>query len=176
MPLRRNNNRSFENVLDIKNKTNLGLGVLLILFLLFDIKRCRQLSVHIDTFYGQFIIVILTIVVCIKTNPIVGVLAIIVAYKLIFSSKSYSSNYAVKNFVPSEISKLNEMKSYNTETINETCGNVSNTLSSASGMIIGSSLEEEQVDNIPSPSQPSHSDLPVGYKPVMDNQYGASTL
>ena len=176
MPLRRINNRSFENVINIKNKNSLGLGILLILFLLFDIKRCKQLSVHIETFYGQLIIVLLTIILCIKTNPIVGVLAIIVAYKLIFITTASSSNYAIKNFVPSEISKLNEMKSYNTETNNETCGNVSKTLSSASGMIIGSSLEEEQVDNIPSPSQPSHSDLPVGYKPVMDNQYGASTL
>jgi len=175
MPLRRINNRSFENVINIKNKNNLGLGILLILFLLFDIKRCKQLSVHIETFYGQLIIVLLTIILCIKTNPIVGVLAIIVAYKLIFITTASSSNYVIKNFVPSEISKLNEMKSYNTETT-ESCGNVSKTLSSASGLMIGSSLEEEQVGNIPMPSQPTQSDLPGGYMPVMDNQCGASSL
>ena len=174
MPFRRINTRSFENVINIKNKNNIGLGILLILFLLFDIKRCRQLSVHIDTFYGQFIIVILAIVVCIKTNPIVGFLAIIVAYKLIFITTASSSNYAIKNFVPSEISKLNEMKSYNTETT-ESCGNGSKTVSSASGLMIGSSLEEEQVGNIPMPSQPPP-ELPGSYMPVMDNQCGASPL
>ena len=174
MPLRRINHRSFENVIDIKNKTNIGLSILLILFLLFDIKMCKSLSVHIEAFYGQLIIVILTIVLCIKTNPIVGFLAIIVAYKLIFTSTVTSSNYAIKNFVPSEISKLNEMKSYNTEDI-ETCGNVSTTMSSASGLTIGSSLEEEQVGNIPMPSPITNSEL-GGYMPVMDNQCGASPL
>ena len=174
MPLRRINNRSFENVINIKNKNNIGLGVLLILLLLFDIKRCKQLSLHIETFYGQLIVVILTIMLCIKTNPIVGFLAIIVAYKLIFITTASSSNYAIKNFVPSEISKLNEMKSYNTETT-ESCGNGSKTVSSASGLMIGSSLEEEQVGNIPMPSQPPP-ELPGSYMPVMDNQCGASPL
>ena len=174
MPLRRINNRSFENVINIKNKNNIGLGILLILLLLFDIKRCKQLSLHIETFYGQLIVLILTIMLCIKTNPIVGFLAIIVAYKLIFITTASSSNYAIKNFVPSEISKLNEMKSYNTETT-ESCGNGSKTVSSASGLMIGSSLEEEQVGNIPMPSQPPP-ELPGSYMPVMDNQCGASPL
>lgn len=168
MPLRRFNKQSFENVINIKNKTNIGVGILLILFLLFDIKMCKSLSVHIETFYGQSIIVLLTIILCVKTNPIVGVLAIIVAYKLIFTSTISSSNYAIKNFVPSEISKFNEMRSYNTESV------VSCSTSAASGLTIGSSLEEEQVGNIPG-QQPS-SDLPSSYMPVMDNQCGASPL
>ena len=172
MPLRRFNKQSFENV-DIKNKTNIGVGILLILFLLFDIKMCRSLSVHIETFHGQLIIAVLTIVVCINTNPIVGVLAIIVAYKLIFTSTVSSSDYANKNFVPSEISKYNEMQSYNTENV-ETCGDNPKIMSSSSGLMLGSSLEEEQVGNIP--SQPPQSELPDGYMPVMDNQCGGSPL
>ena len=171
MPLRRFNKQSFENV-DIKNKTNIGVGILLILFVLFDIKTCRSLSSHIETFYGQLIIVLLTIMICFKTNPIIGVLAIIVAYKLIFTSSVSSSKYVIDKFVPSEISKFNEMKSYNTENI-ETCGDTS-TISSASGLALGSSLEEEQVGNIPI-KQPQ-ADLPGGYMPVMDNQCGASPL
>ena len=172
MPLRRINKQSFENV-DIKNKTNIGVGILLILFLMFDIKMCRSLSVHIESFYGQIIIVILTIIVCTNTNPIVGVLAIIVAYKLIFTATASSSDYAIKNFVPSEISKYNEMQSYNTENV-ESCGDKSKIMSSSSGLILGSSLEEEQVGNIPNPQPPS--ELPDGYMPVMDHQCGGSPL
>mgnify|MGYP001300599031 CR=1 FL=1 len=94
-----------------KEKHHSFLGLLLILFIIFDINIPYDLANVIDTIVGKTIVV-LVVFSLLTYNNFVGVLAIIAGYLLVMRSMNVSGK---KNMVylESEKKKFSKMRSYN---------------------------------------------------------------
>ena len=143
-----------KDLLKIKKRQELYLVVILVIYILFNFKTPDCLTNIIDNAMGKIIIIIFTIAIAMKTNPILGVLSIIAAYELIKRSSRVNQIFTNDN-IPSEKTKMIKLQEMNDFTI---------------------TLEEEIVKNIPPLVK---YDLPScnTFKPVLNNTHNAdSTL
>jgi len=100
----------------LKNQKNIGESILAILFLIYLILGSKTpifLAKGIDTLYGKAIVVIIALILFVKTNPILGVLAFFVAYRLIQNSSFVTGTYGLEEYMPTEKKKHTEMTEYN---------------------------------------------------------------
>jgi|TARA_B110000858_G_C17781207_1_gene464897 hypothetical protein len=143
-----------KDLLKIKKRQELYLVVILVIYILFNFKTPDCLTNIIDNAMGKIIIIIFTIAIAMKTNPILGVLSIIAAYELIKRSSRVNQIFTNDN-IPSEKTKMIKLQEMNDFSI---------------------TLEEEIVKNIPPLVK---YDLPScnTFKPVLNNTHNAdSTL
>ena len=103
-------------------KNQVLLGVLFVVYILFDIRTPDVLASYIDTLSGNIVVCLLAVGVFMNTNATLGMLAIVVAYILITRSGHTTGSVAIKHYVPSEeqrtddFIKYNETQKKNTET------------------------------------------------------------
>ena len=116
-----------KDLLKIKKRQELYLVVILVIYILFNFKTPDCLTNIIDNAMGKIIIIIFTIAIAMKTNPILGVLSIIAAYELIKRSSRVNQIFTNDN-IPSEKTKMIKLQEMNDFSI---------------------TLEEEIVKNIP---------------------------
>ena len=93
-----------------KKPSQLVLAIVFILYLLFNIQTPEPIATYVDTMYGKIIIAVLSIIIFMKTNPIIGVLGFIVAYQMIKTASVASGTYGMKHYLPSEKNKQAEME------------------------------------------------------------------
>ena len=142
-------------------------GVLLILYLISGLKTPHVLSQYITTIYGYGILAILTVIIFVGNNPILGILAGISFLELL----RRSNNTHPTNVMPSHkyredvLEKLNK----NNETIIEK-KSVTNILYNDKNK----SLEEEVVENIITVSKSSN--LEPTYKPTLCETHNALSM
>jgi len=160
------------------------LGIVFVFYILFNIQTPEFLAELIDTFFGKSIVILFAIFLFMKTNPVIGVLGLIVAYQIIKTSSITTGSYGMKHFLPSEESKINEMQSFNEETVLPqsmlkqsmcNCNGKCNCNAAVSKTNFGGVLEQEIVDKmIPIVVEESNDD--ISYEPVMDGQHNASVI
>ena len=143
-----------------KKPSQLVLAIVFILYLLFNIQTPEPIATYVDTMYGKIIIAVLSILIFMKTNPIIGVLGFIVAYQMIKTASVSSGTYGMKHYLPSEKNKQAEMESFN---------------ENIPSMSEDNTLEEETVHKM-APLVIHGGDSDLDYKPVMDGLNGASLL
>ena len=175
--------KSFDHFVS-ENPSQLSLGVIFVFYILFNIQTPDFLAKMIDTFFGKVVVVVIAAILFMKTNPVIGVLGFVVAYQIIKTSSVATGTYGMKHFLPSEESKMNELRSFNNETVvpptvmNQLkscgCSGVCSCLTTAKTNFNGA-LEEEMVDKM-APLVIKGPDSTLEYKPVLDNQCGASLL
>ena len=107
--------QNFSDLIKAEKRHQLVLGVVLVLYILLNVKTPDMLSSWIDTIYGNIVVVVIAMILFSNSNPVVGVLTIVAAYMLIKRSSISTGSFAIQKYLPSEesrsadFSKLNEM-------------------------------------------------------------------
>jgi hypothetical protein len=86
-------------VADLAQKKNIPQVILAILFLIFLVSSYPlpySLSTVIDTVYGKMIVILVCIILFLYTNPIVGVLGMLVGFQLIMKSSLEQGTFVEK--------------------------------------------------------------------------------
>ena len=96
-----------------KNKGQVILGVIFILYLLMGFKTPNSVAHIIDHPIGKIAILFTVLLLFMKTHPLLGVLGLFVAFHLISQSSVSTGSFAVNNYVPTEEKKYNAMTQYN---------------------------------------------------------------
>ena len=135
-----------DEIMKPANRMNVVFGVLLVCFIVMDLKVPDNMAKGVNSMGGQVVLVGITIFLFTQTHPIIGILFAITAFELINSSNNMSM-YTISQYIPSEDRKKKQMDSYNE--------------------VPYSSLEEEMVDSV-SPL-PEHQSVISGanYMPVL---------
>jgi hypothetical protein len=88
-----------------KNIPQTILAILFIIFLIMNYKIPENLASIIDTTIGKIIIVFIVLILFAYSNPILGVLSLLVAYQLIYRATSTTGLGALQEYYPTEEKK-----------------------------------------------------------------------
>lgn len=138
----------------------LVLFVLFVLYIVFPMDIPYPMASLIDSSLGMVALFVITVYLFLKTNPLLGVLFIFVAYELIRRSSNITARSAIINYTPSQAKKEVEFASLNSPLEKKT-------------------LEEEMVEiRAPIGSTTSPADyINSDFKPVSDKVImGASAI
>ena len=147
--------QSLNSLFKQQNSTDMMIVIILLIYVLVDVKTPDSLAEIVDNIFGQIVIILGAMTLFTKCHPLVGVLALFAAYQLIMRSSKATGTYAVEHVMPSEENKYEEMIEQN--------------------IIPKKTLEEEVVKNM----VPLTRDLPSGeqsYQPVLDSNIESSML
>jgi len=101
------------NLFKKENAGQLMLAILFIIYLIMGYKTPEPLASSIDTLWGKVIIVVIALTIFVSTNPIVGILGLLVAFDLIRRSGLTTGNTALAKFLPTEKKKFGELTAFN---------------------------------------------------------------
>ena len=93
------------NLLEKRNMSQLMLVVLFIIYLIMGYKIPEQLARVIDSSAGKIVVALIALLLFGYSNPILGVLGILVAYHLIKGSSEKTGMAALEQFYPTEEKK-----------------------------------------------------------------------
>jgi len=83
-----------KSLFETKNIDQLILTILFLVFILFHIPIPQTISIFLSSTWGVVLVVLITIILIMRSNPILGVLSIFVAYTLISRAMQiYNVNY-----------------------------------------------------------------------------------
>jgi len=103
----------FNNLLKAEKKHQISLGIVFILYILLNIRSPHGLAELIDTTIGNVVVVCLALTLFSQSNPIIGVLGLLVAYLLIKRSSIETGSHAIRSFLSSENAKVRDFSKYN---------------------------------------------------------------
>jgi len=109
--------KSLNKLIKGVEKNQLLMGVLFVIYILFDVRTPDILAKLIDTMTGNIVVSIIAIIVFMNTNTILGMLALAVAYILITRSGHTTGSVAKKLYLPSEEQKKDDFVKYNSTEI-----------------------------------------------------------
>ena len=135
-------------------KQNMGQLLLIILFLIYLIMGYQTpgpLANMVDTIYGRVIVIMIALIVLIKCHPVLGILALFVAFELIRRSK----NDAVDQYIPSEGQKMGQFTAFNQ---------------------FPYTLEQEVVSKMTTRDTQQASLQPASFKPLLESGYDAAPV
>lgn len=144
-----------KQIMEPKNIPQLILTVLFILYLILDYKMPSSIAEKIDTKEGKIIVVITALILLACSNPILGVLGIIVAYELIKRSSVSTGSHAIKNYYPTESKKWTPFSAHHQ---------------------FPYTLEQEIIKKMAPIRAVNNKTTPATYKPVLDNLYDAAPI
>jgi len=132
------------------------LAIVLIIYILSNVQTPQALASLVDNVVGNVAVVIVALCAFGASKPpkIVGILAIIAAYVFIKRSSVSNGSYGLRNFVPSEDSKLIDFSQFNDFPV---------------------TLEEEVVAKM-APMVRNDPASNADYKPVMDGLHDAAPI
>jgi len=100
---------------NIKSESTLDyiLIALFVLFLILQIEIPAFLAEMIDTPVGIATVIIVALYMFLYTNPILGVLSLIVAYEILRRSSKKTGRYALTQYLPTQTTRDTEMRAMN---------------------------------------------------------------
>jgi hypothetical protein len=147
---------SFHDLFKPKNMGQAILAILFVIYLIMGYQTPPQISQFIDTTYGIIIVVVIALLLFAYTNPILGILGFLVAYSLITKSTYIRSQYALNQYLPTEIKRLTTMTQNNQ---------------------FPYTLEQEMVKMMAPINKYESSDSKnMSFNPILDNLHGASPI
>lgn len=102
-----------KNFLQVKENNQLVLGVVLIVYILLNVRTPHTIAPVIDSTLGNIAIAVLAVVIFRQSRPVIGVLGLIAAYLLIKRSSIVTGTHAIRNYLPSESIKTRDFNRYN---------------------------------------------------------------
>ena len=133
----------------------IGILILFVIYLIFDINPPESMAKHIDSPIGMAIVLITTLYMFISFNPVLGVVGIFVAYEVIRRSAAVNNRGAMLNFTPSQAKKDTELAQMNPPA--------------------DQTLEEDMINKMAPIGQSSMISYNTSeYKPVAHDTHGAS--
>jgi hypothetical protein len=143
------------NLLEKKNMPQLVLSILFIIYLVLGLKLPANVANLIDTTTSKIIIVVLALALFAYSNPILGILGVIVAYELIKSASTATGSLALEKYCPTEAKKWSPFNARHQ---------------------FPYTLEQEMVKKM-APTRPSNFvSTPSTFKPILDNQHDAAPI
>jgi ABC-type multidrug transport system fused ATPase/permease subunit len=146
---------SFKELFKKEHKGEFILIVLMIIYLILGLKTPDLIANLIDNLVGKVVIILIVIYLFMHANPILAVLAALVAFDLIRRSSATTGISALQKYAPSEEKKMSQFTAFNQ---------------------FPYTLEQEVVAKM-APIVRSGSSLnKASYKPLLDNLYDAASL
>jgi hypothetical protein len=140
------------NKIKVEKQDHIILIVLLIIYIILDIHLPRMIAGAVDTIYGKIVLYILAYIIFVNVNPVVGILAFIAVYMMIKRAGKQTGTFAIRNYLPSEESKVMDFSKFND---------------------FPYTLEEEEVSRM-APIVFNHTSTGSNYKPVLDALHDAA--
>lgn len=137
-----------------KNPYENGLAVLLVAYIVLNIKTPTMLTSAIDSTLGNVVVVVVALSLFYTKNPILIVLGVVAAYEIIRRSSVSTGSYAMEHSLKSEKKKAKAMEEYNKP--------------------VEKTLEEDMVNAIP--SNEGTPMTPAAYEPALTRSHGATTI
>jgi hypothetical protein len=146
---------AFTELLKKEHKGEFILIILMIVYLVLGLKTPDLIANLIDNIVGKVVIILIVIYLFMHANPILAVLAALVAFDLIRRSSATTGIAALQQYAPSEEKKMSQFTAFNQ---------------------FPYTLEQEVVAKM-APIVRSGSSLnKASYKPLLDNLYDASPI
>jgi uncharacterized membrane protein len=105
--------KNLNDLLKAEKRHQLLLGVVFVIYILMNTRTPQTLAGLVDNLYGNIAVVVIALSVFAHSNPVVGILALVAAYELIKRSNVDTGDHAVRNYLPSEKSKVMDFSRYN---------------------------------------------------------------
>ena len=151
--------KEFSSLFKKENMGQLILSILFVIYLIMGYNTPMSLAELIDTPVGKIAVIIVALCILSTSNPILGILALFVAYELIRRS-SIALRGKLKNFIPSESKKSDQFSAFNQNEFPYT-------------------LEQEMVGKMTIQNNNinlSFNENTSSFKPILDNTHNASML
>jgi hypothetical protein len=129
--------------------------IIMIIYLILGFKTPEIIANMVDNIVGKVVIVLIVIYLFIHANPILAVLAALVAFDLMRRSDDTTGLGALSAYAPSEKKKMSQFTAFNQ---------------------FPYTLEQEVVAKMAPIVRSGSSLSPPSYKPLLDNLYDASPL
>jgi hypothetical protein len=144
-----------KQLMEKKNMPQLILTILFILYLVLGRRMPQSISDKIDTPIGKVVIVIGALILFSCSNPILGILGLIVAYELIQRSSITTGSAALERYYPTEEKKWSPFSAHHQ---------------------FPYTLEQEMVKKMAPARRSNTGNSQASYKPVLDNLYDAAPI
>ena len=146
---------SFSSLFQKEHMGELLLAILFIIYLIMGYKTPSAVANIVDTIVGKIIVFGVVVYMFSNSNPILAILALLVAFDLVRRSYVATGNYGINNYMPSEGIKSEQFTALNQ---------------------FPYTLEQEMVKRM-APIIPSGTTLTKpSYKPLLDNLYDAAKI
>ena len=146
---------SFTKLFNKEHRSELILLVLMIVYLLLGLKTPDAVANVVDSLVGRLSIVLVVIFLFLNANPVLAVVAALVAFDIMRRSAETTGSFALQAYAPSEEKKTSHFTAFNQ---------------------FPYTLEQEVVAKM---APMVRSGMPLdsaSYKPVLDNLHQASSL
>ena len=95
----------FSTLFDKKNMPQLVLSVLFVIYLVVGYKMPEGVAVLVDSNVGKIVVVVVALMLFAYSNPILGVLALLVAYQMIKGASIKTGMAGLEEYYPTEQKK-----------------------------------------------------------------------
>ena len=146
--------KNLNDLLKAEKRHQLLLGVVFVIYILMNVRTPGALAGLVDNMYGNIAVIVIALSVFTQSNPVVGILALVAAYELIKRSNVGTGDYAIRNYLPTEKSKVMDFSKYNDFPV---------------------TLEEQVVAKM-APLVKHDAPANSNYKPVLDSLHDASPI
>ena len=146
---------NFKNLFQKDNLGELSLTILFIIYLIMGYKLPHEVSNRISTPIGKIGVILIAISLFIYCNPILGIIALFVAFDLIRRSDVYTGIDALKKYAPSEEKKSSQFTAFNQ---------------------FPYTLEQEVVNRMAPIVRTESTLFAASYKPMLENLHDATPL
>jgi hypothetical protein len=96
---------SLKDLFTKKNMPELVLGSLFVLYLIMGYQMPEQAATIVDSTIGKIVVVLVALMLFAYSNPILGILGLLVAYQLIKSSSVKTGMAGLEEYYPTESKK-----------------------------------------------------------------------
>ena len=146
---------SFKGFLKKEHMGEFILIVLMIIYLILGFKTPEMIATMVDNVIGKVVIILIVIYLFMHANPILAVLAALVAFDLMRRSNDATGLGALSAYAPSEKKKMSQFTAFNQ---------------------FPYTLEQEVVAKMAPIVRSGSSLTPPSYKPLLDNLHDASPI
>ena len=146
---------SFSSLFKKEHMGELVLVILFIIYLILGFKTPEPVANLVDTLVGKIVIFFIVIYLFMHANPILAVLAALVAFDLMRRSNDATGLGALSAYAPSEKKKMSQFTAFNQ---------------------FPYTLEQEVVSKMAPIVRSGSSITPPSYKPLLENLYDASPV
>lgn len=103
----------FKNLFDKKHAPELVLSILFAIYLVLGYRLPSSIASVIDTSIGKIVVVVIALMLFAYSNPVLGVLALLVAYQLIQGASVKTGMAGLEQYYPTEAKKWSPFSSTN---------------------------------------------------------------
>ena len=93
--------QSVNSLFKQENSGQMMVAVVLMIYVLVDVKTPDSLAELIDTVYGQIVIILGALALFSNSHQLVGILGLFAAYLLVVRSSKTTGSFAVEHLMPS---------------------------------------------------------------------------